>query len=320
MLMVRKIIFDTDPGVDDAMAIFFALASSELEMLGLTTVFGNADLHTTTRNALALLEMAGRQDIPVVAGAEKPIDAPYPGPVPQVHGNNGLGDAAIPAVSSPPLPDVAADWIYHQVAAHPGEVTLLTVGPLTNLALALKKYPDFPELVHEVVAMGGNAIVPGNATPAAEANMYNDPEAADLVFGAAWPVTMVGLDVTHAVNMKGAVIDKLAQCSDVPNQFLAAAIPLYRDFFERVNGIDGIYMHDPTAVAYLIAPQLFTIQKCPVRVETEGFSRGKTWPSLGDTDDEVPAAWQNRPDVSICMGVDDRAVLDLFMERMMRSC
>ena len=315
-LIVKKVILDTDPGVDDAMAIFFALASSELEIVGLTTVFGNADIKTTTKNALALLEIADRKEIPVVSGANKPIDSPYPGPVPHVHGENGLGNATIPPVSGSPLSSAVSEWMYQQVCENPGEITILAVGPLTNLALALMKYPDLPGLVDKIVVMGGNALVPGNATPAAEANMFNDPEAADLVFGASWHVTMVGLDVTHQVILNGQLINKLTGVSNRSNQFLSAAIPFYQDFFERTNGIDGMYLHDPTAVAYLIAPELFTIQEWPVRVETQSFSRGKTWPSLGDTDDSVPAAWQDRPDVSICTNVDDQAVVDLFVSRL----
>ena len=229
--MARKIIFDTDPGVDDAMAIFLALASDELEVVGLTTVFGNASLENTTKNALTLLEIADRKDIPVVAGAHKPMDSAYIGPVPHVHGANGLGDAITPPVSIAPLPIFVTEWMYTQVSEHPGEITILTVGPLTNLALTLKKYPDLPQLVKDVVVMGGNALVPGNATPAAEANMLNDPEAADLVFGAPWKVTMVGLDVTHQVNLHGHAIDALSANPHKTNQLLSAAIPVYRHFF-----------------------------------------------------------------------------------------
>ena len=314
--MARKIILDTDPGVDDAMAIFFALASPELEIVGLTTVFGNAQLEATTKNALTLLEIADRKEIPVVAGANKPIASPYLGPVPHVHGENGLGNAKTPPVSGSPLSSSVTEWMYQQLSANPGEITILTVGPLTNLALALTTYPDLPQLVNKIVVMGGNALVPGNATPAAEANMLNDPEAADLVLGAPWDVTMVGLDVTHQVNLKGDAIDKLTQRLAGPNRFLAKAIPLYRDFFEKTNGIDGIYIHDPTAVAYLIAPELFTIQEWPVRVETQSFSRGKTWPSLGDTDDSTPAPWLDRPKVSICTNVDDLAIIELILSRL----
>ena len=313
---MKKIIFDTDPGVDDAMAIFLALASSELDVIGLTTVYGNAGIEKTTTNALALLDIAERSDIPVVAGASKPIASSYPGPVPHVHGENGLGNATLPTVSRSPRSTPVEEWMYQQVARDPGAITILTVGPVTNLALTLLRYPDLPNLVDNVVVMGGNALVPGNATPAAEANMFNDPEAADLVFGAPWQVTMVGLDVTHKVNMKGKAIDELTQRSGKINQLMAAAIPLYRDFFERTNGIDGIYIHDPTAVTYLIAPELFTLQQWPVRVETEGFSRGKTWPNLGDTDDSTPAPWRDRPLVSVCTDVDDQAVIDLLLERL----
>lgn len=152
--------------------------------------------------------------------------------------------------------------------------------------------------------MGGNALVPGNATPVAEANINNDPEAADMVFGAPWQVTMVGLDVTHQVNLAGAALDRIA-ATDMPTaQLLGQAVPLYRSFFEATNGIDGIFVHDPTAVIALLEPELFTINEWPLRVETQSFSRGKTWPNMGNTDEAVPAAWQGRPTVKVCSGVD----------------
>jgi purine nucleosidase len=312
-----KVVLDTDPGVDDAVAILLACASPELELLGLTTVFGNCAVDVATRNALVLLDVAGRPDIPVARGAADPIASPYLGPVPQVHGVDGMGDGApLPDPTGAPVSPSAAEFLCDTVSAHPGEVTILAVGPLTNLALALRLRPDLDTLVHRVVVMGGNALVPGNATPAAEANMRNDPEAADIVFGARWPVTMVGLDVTHRVNLGGAGIDRLTAAPTSAGRHLARALPLYRSFFEATNGLDGIYVHDPTAVAYLLDPDAFTVSRWPIRVETQGISRGKTWPSLGDTDDATPEPWRHRPFVDVCVDVDAARVTALVQDRL----
>ena len=312
--MTKDIIIDTDPGIDDAIAIFLALATAELNVLGLTTVFGNADTSTTTRNALALLDIAKRPDIPVIKGAANPLTMEFLGGVPHVHGHNGLGEAELPSVSTPALDADAVDWMYQQVSARPKEITILTLGPLTNLALVLERYPDVAGLVDEVVVMGGNALVPGNATPAAEANMLNDPEAADRVFGAGWPVTMVGLDVTHQVVMSGVDIDRITHSDRGTTRFLGASVPHYRRFFEKTNGLSGIYLHDPTAVVYLIEPGLFETSRCPLRTETEGMSRGKTWPSFGDTDEAAPEPWRDRPLVDVCTEVKPREVIDLVVE------
>lgn len=309
---------DTDPGVDDAMAILMALASPELEVLGLTTIFGNAHTAVTTRNARLLLDVAGRADIPVAAGPERPLAADYIGPVPWVHGHNGLGDAPLGEPSMPPLTTPAHEFLYATAAGAPGAVTILAVGPLTNLALALRVHPDIVDLVDEVVVMGGNALVPGNATPVAEANINNDPEAADLVFGARWRITMVGLDVTHQVNLSGAAIERIAAVDTPTAALLGAALPLYRTFFETRNHTDGIFVHDPSAVAFVLDPDAFTTNEWPIRVETQSFSRGKTWPNMGDTDDAAPPAWRDRPLVNVCTGVDAPRVLRLVEDRLSR--
>ncbi|CAN5577923.1 nucleoside hydrolase [soil metagenome] len=300
------------------MAIFMALASPELDVVGLTTIFGNAHTSVTTRNARLLLDAAGRDDIPVAAGADAPLAAAYIGPVPWVHGSNGLGDAVLTEPSCEPIATPAHEFLYATVAADPAAITLLAVGPLTNLALALQHHPDIVDLVAEVVVMGGNALAPGNATPVAEANINNDPEAADLVFGAQWKVTMVGLDVTHQVNLSGAAIDRISAVDTPMAALLGAALPLYRNFFETRNHTDGIFVHDPSAVAYLLDPDAFTTEQWPVRVETQSFSRGKTWPNMGDTDDSAPPAWRDRPAVNVCTGVDAPWVLRLVEERLTR--
>ncbi|MCA9906740.1 MAG: nucleoside hydrolase, partial [Anaerolineae bacterium] len=231
--MARKIIIDTDPGVDDTMAIFFALKSPELDVIGLTTIFGNVHTSLASTNAVRLMEIADRREIPVASGVADPLTRAFGGPVPYVHGDDGQGNIFLPPPQGQPLDQSAADFIIEQVMSHPGEITLVPVGPLTNIALALRLEPRIAENVHEVVIMGGNAIVPGNASPAAEANIRNDPEAADLVFGAPWQVTMVGLDVTHKVNMTRKHLEHYSTINSPLAQHIARIVPHYRDFFER---------------------------------------------------------------------------------------
>lgn len=315
--MPHKIIIDTDPGVDDAMAIFFALASPELDVIGLTTIFGNVHTDLATTNALRLLEIADRTDIPVAHGADDALAGPFKGPVAYVHGDDGQGNVHLPPPQTEPLSITAAEFIIEQVMNDPGAITLVPIGPLTNIALALHLEPRIAENVREVVLMGGNALGPGNATPAAEANIHNDPEAADTVFGAAWQVTMVGLDVTHKVNMTGAHLDHYAQANTPMAQHIARIVRFYRDFFERFYpGLDGIYVHDSSAIAYLIDPTLFTVQRWPIRVETQGISRGKTWPDTGSGDSDRLPPWQNRPLVNVCIEVDAPRLLKLELSRL----
>jgi len=313
----QKIIIDTDPGVDDTMAIFFALRSPELDVIGLTTIFGNVRTDLATTNALRLLEIAGRTDIPVAKGADDPLAVPFGGPVPFVHGDDGQGNAHLPAPQTRAIGQSAAAFIVEQIMAAPGAVTLAPLGPLTNIALALRLEPRIAQHAKAVVLMGGNALGPGNATPAAEANIHNDPEAADVVFGAGWPVTMVGLDVTHKVNLTPGHIARYEASSDPLARHIARILPHYRAFFERTNpGMRGIYVHDSSAIAYVIDPTLFETKPWPLRVETQGFSRGKTWPALGTGDEHLPAAWRNRPPVNVCVGVDAERLMALETERL----
>ncbi len=318
-MTVQKIIIDTDPGIDDAMAIFLALASPELDVVGLTTVMGNVNVDLATTNALRLLEIAGRSDIPVAEGAAKPIAADFLGAVEFVHGDDGQGNAFLPTPTSQPLGISAAEFIVRQARAHPGDITLVPIGPLTNIALALRLEPNLPRLVAGVVLMGGNAFCPGNASPVAEANIRNDPEAADVVFGAGWPITMVGLDVTNEVLMTDRDLEELHLFDTPQGRHMGQINPFYRAFLSERLGIAGIVIHDATAIAYLLAPDLFEIVKAPVRVETGGsFSRGKTWPYVGRTDDNHLPAWQSRPLVDICASVDGPAVVALILDRLRR--
>lgn len=303
----RKIIIDTDPGVDDTMAIFFALESPQLEVIGLTTIFGNVHTVQATDNALSLLELAGRSDIPVAKGADEPIASVFRGPAAVVHGDYGQGDIRLPPPTTRAVSEHAAVFIIEQVMAAPGEITLVPVGPLTNIALALRLEPRIADRVREVVLMGGAALAPGNVNPAAEANISNDPEAADLVFSAGWPVTMVGLDVTLKVNMTPEHLAVYGQSQKATSQHIAKITPLYQKFIEGLYpGLRGIHVHDSTAISYLRDPSLFTVRQCPVVVETQGISRGKTWVW---TESQLVYPWSERPLANICVGVDaERAI------------
>ena len=311
--MPRKIIIDTDPGVDDAMAIFFALCSPELEVVGLTTIFGNVHTELATKNALRLLEIAGRGDIPVAAGAVDALTGPFEGPVPFVHGADGQGDINLPDPAGKALDISAAQFIIEQLRAHPGEITLAPVGPLTNIALALRLEPRVAEWADEVVLMGGNALAPGNASPAGEANIRNDPEAADIVFGADWQVTMVGLDVTLRVHMKPEDIAEYATHGNPMSDHIARILPHYRRYFESNYEAKGIFVHDSSAIAYLLDPTLFKVRRWPIRVGTQGLGRGKTWPATGG---HILPAWANRPLVNVCVDVDGERVVELEAERL----
>ena len=309
-----KIIIDTDPGIDDAMAIFLALRSPELELIGLTTIFGNVHTALSTTNALRLLEIAGRSDIPVAHGADVPLARAYPGPVAFIHGSDGQGNANLPPPKARAVSESAAEFIVRNVMAAPGEITLVPIGPLTNIAAALALEPKVAEHVKEIVLMGGNAFVPGNVSPAAEANIHNDPEAADIVFSAGWRVTMVGLDVTHDIIMSPVQTRSLETAQNPLAQHLALINPLYLEFNIQSSGIDGYYIHDPSAIVYLTHPELFTVQHHPVRVETQGISAGKTWPST--TRHHTHPDWAGRPDVGICTSVNANRVLEIILERL----
>jgi inosine-uridine nucleoside N-ribohydrolase len=208
----------------------------------------------------------------------------------------------------------AAEFIIDRVMAHPGEVTLIPIGPLTNIALALRLEPRIAENVREVVLMGGNAFCPGNASPAAEANILNDPEAADVVFGAPWSVTMVGLDVTHRVNMTKSHLAEYGRIDNPLAQHIHRIVPHYVNFFETYYDIDGIYVHDSSAVAYVIDPSLFRCVQAPIRVDTDGgISRGKTWPSMSK---RTLPPWEHRPPVNIPIEVDSARLTELELSRL----
>ena len=313
----RKILIDTDPGIDDAMAIFYALESPELDVVGITSVFGNAHTSVCTTNALKLLEIADRADIPVARGVDGPLAMPYRGPVAFVHGTDGQGNVGLPPPTTKVQPIDAAHFIVRTVMDSPGEITLVALGPLTNVAIALLLEPSLASRLVEIVLMGGNAFCGGNAAPAAEANILNDPEAADIVFGADCPIVMAGLDVTEQTVMTSADLAQFASFENARAQHLAAIVPFYENFYRQRIGLEGIHIHDSTTISYLLAPQLYTWVEHPVRVDCgHSFCRGKTQTAARVSDHETP--WSIRRPVRILTGVDSRAVVELELERLRR--
>ncbi len=311
----RKILIDTDPGIDDAMAIFYALASPELDVVGLTTIFGNAPTDLATVNALRLLEIAGRTDIPVAKGAARPLAMPFRGPADFVHGVDAQGDTFLPPPTTAAVGVDAARFIIDTVMAAPGEITLVPIGPLTNIALALILEPDLPRHLAGIALMGGAVFVPGNASPAAEANVINDPEAADIVFGADCPLAMCGLDVTEKTIMPADTLGRIGTFDNAEARHIARIVPFYLEFYRQRAGLDGIPIHDSSVISYLIAPELYTTASHPIRVDTaHGVCRGKTLAATRLADHENP--WSGRRDVTICTGVDAAGAIELELSRL----
>lgn len=304
-----KVIFDTDPGVDDALALLYLHKHAQIDLIGVTTTFGNASVESTTHNALYLKQAWGFA-APVARGAGGPLQpeaTPEAWPV-HIHGHNGLGNYPMPAEL-----DVAADarpahqLIIDLVRAHPGEVTLVAVGRMTNLALALRQAPDIAGLVRGVVLMGGAFHVNGNITPAAEANIWGDAEAADVVFTTDWPVTAIGLDVTTRVEMNRDGLDTLAALGGADAELVRALSQDYVDFYLQA-GHKGMVVHDCCACIALTRPELFTFERASVRVATDGVARGMTIPKpegMGFG----PSVWDGHVLQSIAIGVDAAAVL-----------
>jgi purine nucleosidase len=317
---MHKVIFDTDPGVDDSMALVFQTLHPEIELLGVTSVFGNATIETTTRNALYLVERFADSNVVVARGAAMPLRRALPEPIPHIHGHNGLGDIALPAQAGedPMRLDArpAHRYIIDTIRQHPHEINLIAVGPMTNLALALQEDPEIQHLVKQVIIMGGAFGIDGvlgNVSPCAEANISADPDAADQVFAAAWKVTAVGLDVTQKAIMETAYLDRIRQHGGDAGQFVWDVSRLYEQFHIDSAGVHGIYVHDSSAVAYLVAPELYRVRRGAVRVVVEGLAVGQTIQkpeSMG-----VPAPdWDSATKQDVCVDVDVDGFLQLYFD------
>jgi purine nucleosidase len=278
--MATPIILDCDPGIDDALAIAFAHGHPGIDLLGITTVAGNVGLAQTTANALAVCEFIGAGGTPVTAGCAAPLLRPALD-ARHVHGESGLGGAVLPPPAAGPAPGHAIDYIIDTIGAAPGEITLVATGPLTNIALAVRREPRLAEWVREFVIMGGSAGR-GNTTPAAEYNVWADPEAAALVFRAGWTVVMLGLDVTLRTGASSVVLERMGSLGALGTELLLPALEQYRstDGVGVRGGQGGLWgsspreagppVHDVCAVAWVAAPGVFGLVPARVQVETCG--------------------------------------------------
>ncbi|THF47041.1 nucleoside hydrolase [Allorhizobium terrae] len=270
MQKARKIIIDTDPGQDDACAIMLALGSpDEVEVLGLTVVAGNVPLSMTSRNARIVCELSGRADLPVYEGALKPLQRPQV-TAEHVHGKTGLDGAEVDEPVMAVQAQHAVDFIIDTIRREePGTVTLCTLGPQTNIALALQKAPDIAPRIKELVMMGGGCFEGGNITPAAEFNIYVDPQASKIVLASGIPIVMMPLDVTHQLMTTKARVERIGAIGTRVSEVVVQWLQFFERFDIEKYGSDGGPLHDPTVIAYLIRPELFSGRKCNVEIETE---------------------------------------------------
>jgi len=271
---MTRVIYDCDPGHDDAIALLLALASPEIELLGVTTVAGNQTLELTSANAIRVLDHVGKADVPVAAGASRPL-VREPQASAEVHGDSGLDGPSLPPPSRKPGHEHAVDWIARTILEAAEPVTLVATGPLTNVALLLARHPEVDRGLERVVLMGGS-IGEGNVTPAAEFNIWCDPEAAARSFESGLDLTMVGLDVTYKALMRPEHARRLAGAGRA-GRLAAALYEFYSGYHRRTHGWDGAPVHDAVAMAHLVDPTLLETHHCGVRIDTGGeLSRGHT--------------------------------------------
>jgi purine nucleosidase len=304
----HRIIIDTDPGIDDALAFLFALASPEIKLEALTTTQGNVTLEKATRNALSILELARASHIPVVMGSMFPLVQPLRAS-PDVHGESGIGNAKLPEPSAKPLPGHAVDFLIETILAEPNEISLFPIGPLTNLAMAIRKEPRLAKAVRELVIMGGAIQDGGNITPLAEFNIYVDPHAAHIVFHSGIPITLIPLDVTHKCLFKQQHVDRLLKISSPISKFISDAMSVYlKASYEK--GFDGSGLNDPLTLATILAPELLTLKEYYVDVDISGgVSMGNTFADIYNM--------SNKPsNMKVAMDVNSNAFIKLFVERM----
>jgi purine nucleosidase len=304
--VTRRIILDCDPGHDDAMAILLAHGTPEISLAAITTVAGNHPVSLTTLNALRICTLAGITDVPVAAGCAAPLVRPLL-TAEEIHGTEGLEGHPWSDPSVRAAPGHAVDLIVDLVMASPGEITLVPIGPLTNIAMAARKEPRIVERVREVVLMGGS-YTGGNVTPAAEFNILVDPEAAAIVLGAGWPVTMIGLEVTRQASATEAVFSRIAALDSPVARGVVGMLRFYREQQKRAGGAAEPPVHDPCAVARVTRPELVPCRDAHVEVELAGkFTTGMTVVDFRLRDGAQPNAL-------VGTGLDIDGFWDLFVE------
>ena len=307
--MTKRILFDTDPGIDDSLAILLALASPELALEGLVTVHGNCSLKQATTNGLAVLELAGAGHIPLAQGCDLPLVQPSLLAA-ETHGETGLGYAKLPAPLIQPIGQHGCDFLIEQVMSNPGEFTLVAVGPLTNVALAILQEPRFVTALKELIIMGGAIRHEGNQTALAEFNTYVDPHAAHIVFHAGIPTTLVPLDVTYQCMLTASDVARLLRIDSPITRFVKQTTDFYMEYHDAYQGIQGCIINDPLALALAFAPELCDYQELPVDVDISGgVSLGKTFADFFN--------YHKKPaNMRVALGVRPREFIELFLERM----
>jgi purine nucleosidase len=305
----KRILIDTDPGIDDSLAILLALASPELSLEGLSVVHGNCSLEQATINGLSILELAGAGHIPVAKGCHLPLVQPSLLAL-ETHGNTGLGYAKLPEPQSSPIRQHGCDFLIDKILSNPGEITLVAIGPLTNVALAIRKEPRIVSALKELIIMGGAIRHEGNQTALAEFNTYVDPHAAHIVYHAGLPTTLVPLDVSYQCLLTRPDVDRLLQIDSPLTRFIADATRFYMEFHDEYQGIEGCVINDPLALALTFAPQLCDYQELYVDVDiSSSVSLGKTFADFYNFT-KKPA------NMRVALAVRAKDFIDLFLERM----
>jgi purine nucleosidase len=309
-MCAHRIVIDTDPGIDDALAMLLAVASPELDLRALTVIGGNVPLAQCVTNTLAVLELLDMPTIPVAAGVTQPLIRPvYMGGA-VTHGESGLGDAQLPPPSLTPTADHAVDRLISEIMAAPGEVTLIAIGPLTNVALALRKEPRIITAVRQVIFMGGALLVEGNTTPVAEFNVFADPHAAHIVLHSGMPITLLPWDITSNVLMTQADVDGLLQIPSPLTRFVADATRFYIEFHHTYFGTPACSVNDPAAVALAFLPELAKTR--PVFVDVEIGSEL----TMGQTVADYVGMRRREPNVQVVVEFDTPRFMHLMLERL----
>ena len=306
--MTKRILIDADPGIDDACALLLALASPEISLEGVSIVHGNCSLEQGTINGLSILELGNASHIPLARGCELPLVQPSL-LAPETHGNTGLGYANLPSPRSKSIRQHGVDFLIERILASPGEITLLAIGPLTNVALAIRQEPRIVDSIKELIIMGGAIRSEGNTTALAEFNIYVDPHAAHIVFHAGIPTTLVPLDVTYQCILTAGDVARLQVLDSPITTFIKDATKFYMEYHDDYQRIEGCVINDPLALALTFAPELCDYRELPVDVDISGgISTGKT---LAD----VYNYGKKPANMKVALGVRPRDFIDLFVER-----
>jgi purine nucleosidase len=309
--MPKRILIDTDPGIDDALAILLALASPEVQVEGIITIHGNCSVDQATINALSILELAEAKEIPVAKGFSLPLVQPSLLAA-ETHGDAGLGYAKLPEPRGRSEVQHASDFLIEKILSNPGKITLLAIGPLTNVAFAIRREPRIVEAVQEIIIMGGSIRYPGNASPLAEYNVFVDPHAAHMVYHSGMPITLVPLDVTYQCILTPADVRRLQKTPAPISRFIEDSTRFYMEFHDEYQKIAGCAINDPLALALTFAAELCDYQELYVDVDISGSV------SMGKTFADFHGLTKEPPNMKVALGVRHRDFMEIFLQRMER--